>query len=264
MNGERGGDLGGDLGDSRVLVVGGSSGIGRATGIAAAKAGARVAFAGRRTELLEEAAAEAGPDALALTCDVREADQCAEVVARTVDRFGGLDHLVLAVGMTYLCDVVDTTAAQWHDLAATNLIGPALVTTAAIPHLTDVRGKVVFISSAAVIGPWPGLVAYAAVKSGLETLARGLQDEHPTVGFSTVAISSTTTDVLQGIDRATLKARFSQWRERGFVSRGEMSPHALAEHLVGLLASPLRLPFVLAVPPPRPSAGPEAPRSGTG
>lgn len=250
---------GGELKDSRVLVVGGSSGVGRATGLAAAKAGARVAFAGRRTELVEQAAAEAGPDALALTCDVRQADQCADVVARTVDRFGGLDHLVLAVGITYLADVVDTTAGQWHELASTNLIGPALVTTAAIPHLTDARGKVLFISSAAVTGPWPGLVAYAAVKSGVETLARGLQDEHPAVGFSTVAIGSTTTDVLQGVDRPTLKARFRQWRERGFLHRGEMSPHTLAEHLVGLLASPLRLPFVLAVPPPRRPTSTEAP-----
>jgi NAD(P)-dependent dehydrogenase (short-subunit alcohol dehydrogenase family) len=245
----------GALDGTRMLVVGGSSGVGRAIGLAAADAGARVAFAGRRTELVEQAAAEGGAGAVALHCDVREPDQCERVVTDTLARFGGLDQLVLAVGVTYLADVAETTAQQWQNLTATNLVGPALVTSAALDELVAARGKVLFISSTAVPRPWPGLVPYASVKAGVEKLALGLQDEYPEVGFSVVAIGPTYTGILDGIDRTTVRDRFRRWREKGYVGRGQMSPEGLADHLVAQLASPMRLPYLMAVPSPPPPRG---------
>jgi NAD(P)-dependent dehydrogenase (short-subunit alcohol dehydrogenase family) len=256
--------MSGSLDGTRMLVVGGSSGVGRAIGLAAANAGARVAFAGRRTELVEQAAAEAGPDALGLTCDVREPEQCERVVTETLARFGGLDQLVLAVGVTYLADVAETTAQQWQNLTATNLIGPALVTRAALAELVAARGKVLFISSTAVSRPWPGLVPYASVKAGVEKLALGLQDEYPEVGFSVVAIGPTYTGILDGIDRTTVLDRFRRWREKGYVGRGQMSADGLAEHLVAQLASPMRLPYLMAVPTPPPPRAVPPEVSGSG
>ena len=70
------------LGGVRALVVGASSGIGRAIGLALAREGARVAFAARRVELLEDAVRKAGSGAVAIPCDVREPESCEEVVSR--------------------------------------------------------------------------------------------------------------------------------------------------------------------------------------
>ena len=86
----------GELDGRRVLVVGASSGVGRATGLGAAARGARVAFAARREEALSDAVAAAGEGCVALTCDVRQPDECEQVVRQAVDKLGGLDGVVYA------------------------------------------------------------------------------------------------------------------------------------------------------------------------
>ena len=69
-----------DLRGRRVLVIGGSSGVGREVGLLASRAGARVAFAARRRERLESAVAEAGAGAIAMPCDVTAPDDCTRAV----------------------------------------------------------------------------------------------------------------------------------------------------------------------------------------
>src|SRR5215475_7998905 len=83
-----------DLSGRRVLVIGASSGVGREVGLAASRAGARVAFAARRRDLLERAAAEAGAGALAVCCDVTESDDCARAVHEAASALGGIDAFV--------------------------------------------------------------------------------------------------------------------------------------------------------------------------
>ncbi|MBW2393702.1 MAG: SDR family NAD(P)-dependent oxidoreductase, partial [Deltaproteobacteria bacterium] len=76
-----------DLANKRVLVVGASSGIGRAAALRLAREGARVAFSSRRIEPLEAGAKEAGRGAIAVACDVRDASSCEAAVAQTVEAF---------------------------------------------------------------------------------------------------------------------------------------------------------------------------------
>ena len=94
----------------RILVVGASTGIGRAVGIQAAQSGAAVAFAARRTELLEEAVDAAGGSSFAVACDVRREEQCARAVEEAVERFGGLDAVVYAAGKSPLVRFADADA----------------------------------------------------------------------------------------------------------------------------------------------------------
>ncbi len=136
-----------DLTDRRLLVIGASSGVGRALGKLASQAGARVAFAARRKERLVEVAAEVPGEAIALPCDVRHAGDCARAVAETARTFGGLDGLVYAAGMSPLAMLGQANQDEWRAVLDTNLIGAALVTTESISHLRESRGRAVYVSS---------------------------------------------------------------------------------------------------------------------
>src|ERR1700760_4649739 len=84
------------LNGKRVLAVGASRGVGRAIGAGLAGEGARVAFAARSAAGVQEAAAKAGGDALAVTMDVPDEKPVQAAVAEVIDAFGGLDALIYA------------------------------------------------------------------------------------------------------------------------------------------------------------------------
>ncbi len=87
---------------------------------------------------------------------------------------GGIDALVYATGIGPLGRLADTDAETWRRTFDTNVIGAALVTAAAIPHLTESRGVAAYLSSVngSLTPPWPGLGAYAVSKAALETWSR--------------------------------------------------------------------------------------------
>ncbi len=145
------------LNGHRVLVVGASSGIGRAVGIGAARSGARVAFAGRRRELLDDAARKAGAGALAVRCDVTVESEVAGAVDAAAAAFGGLDSVIYATAVDPLIRLADVDAATWIHLLATNVVGASLITRAALAHLRQVRGRVLYISATSVGRPLPGM-----------------------------------------------------------------------------------------------------------
>src|SRR5260370_8202011 len=116
----------GVLAGETALVTGASSGIGRATAVALAGAGARVAVVARRAERLKELAGQIeaeGGEGLVPPADVTDEDEAAGAVVDTVDRFGGLDILVHAAGMTPVARLSNSalparrTIAQLHSLA---------------------------------------------------------------------------------------------------------------------------------------------------
>jgi NAD(P)-dependent dehydrogenase (short-subunit alcohol dehydrogenase family) len=174
---------GGSLAGNRLLVVGASSGVGRAIGLAAAAAGASVAFAARRIELLKTAVHEAGTSSLAVVCDVTDPSSVVEAVEGVVKVFGRLDAVVYATGVDPLIRIAEVDADAWSNLFATNVIGASLVVRAALPYLRAVNGRAAFISATSVGRPLPGMGAYATSKAALEELARAWRSEHPEVRF---------------------------------------------------------------------------------
>jgi NAD(P)-dependent dehydrogenase (short-subunit alcohol dehydrogenase family) len=86
--------------------------------------------------------------------------------------------------------LVDLTAEDWRHTFDTNVIGAAMVTNAAIPHLMASTGVAVYLSSVAgsMTAPWPGLGAYAASKAALGTVVEAYRVEHPTIGFTRVIV----------------------------------------------------------------------------
>jgi NAD(P)-dependent dehydrogenase (short-subunit alcohol dehydrogenase family) len=174
----------------RTVVVGASSGLGRCLGVGLAQRGAQTALLARRQQRLDVAAKEAGPGTLALACDVTSTESCQSAVNQAADGLGGIDALVYAPGIGPLARLVDTDAETWRRVFDTNVIGAALVTAAALPHLTKSSGTAVYLSSvsASVTPPWPGLGAYAVSKAALDKLVEAWRGEHPTVGFTRVVV----------------------------------------------------------------------------
>ncbi len=174
----------------RVVVVGASSGLGRCIGIGLARRGARVAFMARRRDRLEDAAAEAGPDAVAITCDVTDAHSCETAVRGAADALGGVDALVYATGIGPLRRLADTDAATWRHVFDTNVTGASVVTTAALAELTRSHGRAIYLSSisASQTPPWPGLGAYAVSKAALDKLVEAWRAEHPNIGFTRLVV----------------------------------------------------------------------------
>jgi NAD(P)-dependent dehydrogenase (short-subunit alcohol dehydrogenase family) len=225
----------------RVLVMGASSGVGRAVAELAARAGARVALAARRTGALEAAAGKlraAGADALALTCDVtREAD-CRTSVERAAAAFGGLDALVYASGVSPLCLLGEAGQDAWRQVLDVNLIGASLVTAAAVGPLAASRGRAVYVGSYSERQTLPGIGLYSVSKSALAALIAAWRMEHPGVEFTRVVLGNTAgTEFAKawGADRTAAITKL--WIERGLFPAPKMMPLAhAAEAICAVLA----------------------------
>jgi NAD(P)-dependent dehydrogenase (short-subunit alcohol dehydrogenase family) len=174
----------------RTVVVGASSGLGRCIGTGLGQRGDQVALLARRRERLDDAAKEAGPGTLAIECDVIDAASVRSAIADAAAGLGGIDALVYTPGIGPLARLVDTDAETWRRVFDTNVTGAALVTAAAIPHLTESAGAAVYLSSvsASMTPPWPGLGAYAVSKAALDKLVDAWRGEHPGIGFTRLVV----------------------------------------------------------------------------
>ncbi len=145
-----------------------------------------MALLARRRARLDAAAAEAGAPAVAVACDVTDASSVATAVDEAAAELGGIDGLVYTPAIGPLARLVDVDADTWRRVFDTNVTGAALVTAAAIPHLTASGGHAVYLSSvsASQTAPWPGLGAYAVSKAALDKLVEAWRAEHPTIGFT--------------------------------------------------------------------------------
>ena len=151
--------------------MGASAGIGRVIGETLCAAGAHVAFASRRKDVCEAAAKEAAGTAIGLECDVTDEAQCQRVVDEAVEGLGGLDDVVYTAGAISLVALADADADWWRRTFETNVMGAALVTKAALPHLQQSTGSMVYLSSVASVGAvWPGLGVYTSTKAALNRM----------------------------------------------------------------------------------------------
>lgn len=172
----------GRLAGRRVLVIGAGTqpsddpdspvGNGRAIAVRAARDGASVICADRDRAGAEETAAliaGEGGGASVVAGDVTEEDDCARMVAEAGD--GGLDGLVLNVGIGRGSGMRGTSAADWDMTFAVNLRGHFLVVKAALDLLSD-HASIVFISSVAGLQPGSRIPAYDSSKAGVHGLCR--------------------------------------------------------------------------------------------
>jgi NAD(P)-dependent dehydrogenase (short-subunit alcohol dehydrogenase family) len=168
----------------RVLVVGGGSlgagdpdappGNGQAISVLAAREGAAVAVVDVRPEAAEETARlveEAGGSAATVIADVSDADQCERLMDEAVEALGGLDGVVLNVGIGAGLKLEGTTAEIWDQVMAVNLRSHFLVARHALPKLGR-GGSLVFIGSVAGLRPGSFVPSYDTSKAALAGLSR--------------------------------------------------------------------------------------------
>ncbi|HEU5306055.1 MAG TPA: SDR family oxidoreductase [Acidimicrobiia bacterium] len=174
----------------KAVVIGASSGLGRCIGIGLGRRGEEVALLARRYDRLVDAAKEAGPGALAIRCDVTDEESCRSAIDEAAAGLGGIDALVYTTGIGPLSRIEDLDAATWRRAFDTNVVGAAMVTAAALPHLQASRGAAAYLSSvsASLTPPWPGLAAYLVSKAALDRMVEAWRTEHPEVGFTRVTV----------------------------------------------------------------------------
>jgi NAD(P)-dependent dehydrogenase (short-subunit alcohol dehydrogenase family) len=157
--------------DMVALVIGGNSGIGRASAKGYAAEGAKVVITGRDPKTLAEVEKEVGAGTLAIRSDVADAASLDQAIAAVRSRHGRIDVLFVNAGIGTFAPIPDVTPERWDEVHDVNLKGCFFAAQKALPLMAD-GGAIVFTGSIGSRLAVPGNVIYAAAKAGLRAVAR--------------------------------------------------------------------------------------------
>lgn len=189
-----------DFTDKRVLVTGGSRGIGFGVAKAFVEAGARVAINGRTMQSVSAAIERLGEGErlVAAPADIGTVPGCESAVKTAIDAFGGLDILVNSAGIGAGRPIEDCDEAMWDDHVDVNLKGTFFCCRAALSALRKSNGNIVNIASDAGLMGVPGIVVYCASKAGVVNMTRAMALEiAPDVRVNCVCPGYVDTDMIR-------------------------------------------------------------------
>ena len=158
-----------------LLITGATSGIGKATALRFAQAGASIAGVGRNEQALLELRNQiesAGAQLLPMQADLSQEGEADRVVAKVVEQFGGIDVLVNAAGHISSGTIENTTLPAWDAMLEINLRVPFVLMQKALPSIIERGGNIVNVSSVTGLRAFPGVLAYCVSKAGLDQLTR--------------------------------------------------------------------------------------------
>ncbi len=216
------------LKDKRIFITGGSRGIGLAIALRAAAEGAKVAIAAKTADphpklpgTIFTAAEEinsAGGTALPIQCDIRDEEQIAQAIDKTVSEFGGLDILINNASAINLTPTLATPAKRFDLMFDVNVRGTFLTSQAAIPHLKDSakagRNPHILTLSPplSMKAKWfKNHVAYTMAKYGMSMCVLGMSEEFRRDGIAInalwprTAIDTAALQMIPGIDTAACR-----------------------------------------------------------
>ena len=214
------------------VVIGGTSGIGRAIAHGLADAGADVVPTSRRVEQVEVAATEIeerGRRSLRLPSDVSERESLQRVLEETVKAFGKVDILVNSAGRTKRAPTLDFSEDDWNDIIETNLTGTLRACQVFGRHMLEREyGRIINIASLSTFVALHEVAAYSASKAAVASLTKSLAVEWSPRGVCVNAIAP-------GVFRTALNQKLLDESERGreFLLRTPMKRFGKVEELAG-------------------------------
>ena len=174
-----------------MLITGGTSGMGEASAIAFAEAGARVVISGRDQDrarkILEQGKGLAGSLAF-VAGDISVRENCDLIVTEAAGILGGLDIVVNSAGVIYHATAEETTDEEWLKTMNVNVNGMFFICRAALPHLRSSRGTIINIASDAALSGSYHLTAYCASKGAVLQMTRAMALDYAHEGIRIVPI----------------------------------------------------------------------------
>jgi len=221
-----------DLKDKVAVVIGGTSGLGRAIMLGLAEAGADVVPTSRRLEQVESAADEVearGRRSLRVTSDVTDRASLELLLKAVIGKFGKVDILVNAAGRTKRTPTIELDEREWSEILETNLTGMLRTCQIFGRHMIDRRyGRIINIASLASIVSLHEVAAYSASKAGVASLTKSLAIEWSPLGVCVNAI-------VPGVFRTALNEKLLDDTPRGqeFLLRTPMKRFGKPQELAG-------------------------------
>ncbi|MGN6130268.1 MAG: SDR family oxidoreductase [Nocardioidaceae bacterium] len=204
-------DLG--LSGRRVVIAGASAGIGRATALALAQEGCRLALGARSQPALDEVATvakDAGAEVVTAQGDLVEAAGARNLVEAAVERFGGVDALVCCVGSTPLGTFDEIDDAVWDLAWRGKFMASVRTLRAALPQLARAdKGRAVVVAGNSAFDPSPMMSTSAVVNAALGALVTALAREYAGRGVGVVCVDPGPTETarFEGLARAVSRAQ---------------------------------------------------------
>ena len=234
-----------DMSGKAAIVTGAASGLGKATAMTLARAGADLWLVDVNAQGLDQTTQQLrflGVQAKAFVADLIDPQVCREAVAAAVKTYGRLDALCNVAGIVYVGHTPQMPAARFEQLLAVNLKAPFYLMQAAIPHLLQTDGAVVNVTSTAAFVGQAYSAAYCASKAALTHMTKTLAMEymHKPIRFNAVAPGGMETNLTAAIEfpediDLSLVARYSG-------IRGMIDVEDVAS-VVAFLASPAARAF---------------------
>ena len=222
------------------VVVGGGSGIGRATSRALAAAGCRLLIADRNADAAEAVARDVSSDeqpALTFTCDIRNLDEVEALRERAEETLGTVDFLVVTSGITQGGGIVEADPGRWRQLLETNVLGVAHCLRAFLPALARAEaGQAVVLASLSGRDAYAGQPLYVASKFGEIGLVHSVRKEAQKLGVRVSLIEPGLVD--------TPMSRANPFAQTIFAQIEPLKPEDVARAIVYVLEQP---PNVLIV-----------------
>jgi NAD(P)-dependent dehydrogenase (short-subunit alcohol dehydrogenase family) len=221
-----------ELNDRVAVVIGGTSGIGRAIAHGLAEAGADVVATSRRIEQVEAAAEEIearGRRTLRVASNVADRASLQQVLDKSIEAFGKVDILVNSAGRTKRAPTLDFPEQDWNDIFETNLTGTLRACQVFGRHMLERGyGRIINIASLSTFVALVEVAAYSASKAAVASLTKSLAIEWAPHGVCVNAIAP-------GVFRTALNQKLLDETERGreFLLRTPMRRFGDVEELAG-------------------------------